>query len=189
MSEVKYISKRLSYCEQNDDTTIIIASEISKSKMTMLTIWLVLFGISGFLISIQMFFPYPGYTRIGFFAFSTFWGYFMYKIGYTWLFKRKGVEFIRITDGKFYLKRAIGTTGKAHEFLLGNIKRIEPREFEKKSFAWELENSFWVLGGERIKFDYLGKEIRLGIQISDDETKKLLQLFHSTLKRFKHQAA
>lgn len=186
MSEIKYISPKVSYRESPSEVTVVISAAISKSKFNLLTVWLVLFGVSGLLIVSQIFVPgYEGYTRIGFFAFGTFWAYFMYKTGYAWFFRRKGREFIRIYDGKMTVKRAIGTYGKSYEFFLDNIKHFGMRERDKRSFAAELENSFWVLGGERLKFDYLNREIRLGMQMNDQEAKKLEQLFIRWLKNHK----
>lgn len=183
MSEVKYISNRVSYRETPQEITVVISAAVSPAKIRLLTIWLVLFGICGLLMVSQIFVPgYSGQQRMGFFAIGAFWVYFMYKAGYAWFFRRKGMEFIRIQDGKFSIKRAVSTYGKSIEFLTGNIKQLSLRERNERSFAWELENSFWVLGGERIKFDYLGREIRLGMQLTDDEAKKLLQLFIRWLK-------
>lgn len=183
MSEVKYISPRVSYREMPGEVTVVISASISKSRQAALTVWLVLFGISGLLVITQIFLPgYNSYQRIGFFAFGTFWAYFIYKIGYAWFFRRKGMEFIRIQDGKLTIKRAVSTYGKSVEFFVGNIRDFSLRERNERSFASELENSFWVLGGERLKFDYLGREIRLGMQLSEPEAKKLLQLFIRWIK-------
>lgn len=186
MSEVKYISPRVSYRELPGEVTVVISATVSKSRQAALTVWLLLFGISGLLIISQIFVPgYTSYQRIGFFAFGSFWVYFIYKIGYAWFFRRKGMEFIRIQDGKMTIKRAVSTYGKSVEFLIGNIRDFSLREKNERSFSAELENSFWVLGGERLKFDYLGREIRLGIQLTEPEAKKLLQLFIRWLKNSK----
>lgn len=183
MSEVKYISPRISYRENQGETTLVISSQIAKPKFVMLTVWLCLFGLSGLLIVSQIFVPgYPGMTRIGFIAFTSFWAYFMYRLGYVWWFRKSGMEFIRLQDGKLSIKRAIHTYGKSHEFLIGNIKHFGQRVQAQKSFSTELENSFWVLGGERLQFEYLGRDIRFGIQLTDEEVQKLKPLFTKWLK-------
>lgn len=188
MSEIKYISKRVSYCEKPDEITVVILANGTKAKFNVLTIWLVLFALCGIVLFSQLFVPgYEGYTKIGIFAFSAFWGYFLYKVGYVWFWRKDGREFLRIYDGKFSIKRAIKTYGKSYEFLLGNIKQLDRRELSQKSFSTELENSFWVLGGETIKFDYLGREIRFGLQLNEEETKKLTQLFIKWVKNYKRK--
>lgn len=184
MNEVVYISPKVSYCEKPHEITIVISASITKARFSLLTLWLILFGASGIIISSQMFVTgYDGYTRIGFFAFTCFWVYFMYKIGYAWRWRKSGREFLKITEGKLTIKRAIGAYGKSYEFLIGNIKQIALRDVNEKSFSWELENSFWVLGGERIRFDYMGKEVKFGMQISEADAKKLS---HLMIKWFKN---
>jgi hypothetical protein len=186
MSEIKYISKRVSYLEKPDELTVIILANGTPAKLKVLTIWLGLFVVCGLILFSQLFVPgYDGYTKIGIFAFTSFWAYFIYKVGYVWFWRRDGREFLRIYEGKLSVKRAIKTYGKSHEFLLGNIGKLERREINEKSFGAELENSFWVLGGERLKFDYLGREIRFGLQITEEEAKKLAQLLIKWMKNVK----
>lgn len=186
MSEIKYISKRVSYCEKPDEVTVVILAAGTKAKFKVLTVWLVLFTLCGLVLFSQLFVPgYEGYTKIGIFAFTCFWAYFIYKIGYVWFWRKDGREFLRIQDGKLSIKRAIKTYGKSYDFLIGNIKQMDRRELNKRSFATELESSFWVLGAERIKFDYLGREIRFGLQLTEEEAKKLVQLFIKWMKNVK----
>ena len=186
MAEIKYISKRVSYCEKQDEITVVILANGTKRKFQILTVWLVLFTLSGLVLFSQLFVPgYEGYTKIGIFAFSAFWGYFIYKVGYVWFWRKDGREFLRLYDGKLSIKRAIKTYGKSHDFLIGNIKAMDRRDINEKSFGTELENSFWVLGGEKIKFDYMGREIRFGLQLTEEEAKKLVQLFIRWMKNVK----
>lgn len=184
MSEIKYISKRVSFCEKPDEITVVILANGTKAKFNVLTVWLGLFIVCGLVLFSQLFVPgYDGYTKIGIFAFTCFWAYFIYKVGYIWFWRKDGREFIRIHDGKLSLKRAIKTYGKSYDFLIGNISQMKRRVMNQKSFGSELENSFWVMGGEKLQFDYLGREIRFGLQLTEEEAKKLTQLF---IKWFKN---
>ena len=190
MGEVKYISDRLSFKEGENEITVVILASSSKAKLNFFTIWLSLFAISGLLISVQIFVPgYGGYQRIGIFAFTTFYIYFIYKLGYVWLWRMKGIEFIRIAEDCLTMKRAIGTYGKTYSFFVANIKNFGLRKINQKAFSWELENSYWVVGGEKLSFDYNGKETRFGLQLNDDEIKKLYSLIHKWLKKKKYEEA
>jgi hypothetical protein len=184
LSEIKYISNRVSYRELPHEITVVISPRISKAKFVALSIWLILFTLCGLFIASQLFVRgYDFYTKTGIFAFTAFWGWFIYKTGYAWFWRKSGREFIRIHDGTLTIKRSINTYGKTYNFLIGNIKGIDKRDLAERSFSAELEKSFWVVAGERIKFDYLGREIRFGLQLNDEESKRLVQLF---IKWFKN---
>jgi len=184
LSEIQYISKRVSYRELPHEITVVISPRISKTKFTLLTVWLALFIICGLLIASQLFVKgYDFYTKTGLFAFTAFWGWFIYKTGYAWFWRKYGAEYIRIHDNQLTIKRAINSYGKTYSFLIGNIKGMDRRDLPERSFSAELEKSFWVVAGERLKFDYMGREIRFGLQLNDEEAKRLVQLF---IKWFKN---
>ncbi len=47
---------------------------------------------------------------------------------------------------------------------------------EQKSLQSAWENSPWIRGGERIEFEYMGKNIRFGRKLKESEAKQLFQL-------------
>lgn len=81
-------------------------------------------------------------------------------------------------------KRAILSYGKAHHFLLENIKNLGTHELENGSWAKILENSFWVLGGQKVRFDYMGREMQLGIQLDPKESERLVKYLSEDIKKF-----
>ena len=48
-----------------------------------------------------------------------------------------------------------------------------------------MEDSFWVIGGQRIYFSYRNKKVILGIQLNEVEVKRLLSLLNGQLKQSK----
>jgi hypothetical protein len=60
---------------------------------------------------------------------------------------------------------------------------------EENSLQSVWENSPWVVGGERIEFDYLGKVIRLGRKINEKDAKLLFQILVKRVELFQRKRA
>ena len=152
MADIKLISDRISYREDENQSTVVILPDRKASRLTLLSVWLILFGSCGLMVFVQLFFNYASDVKFFLVTFLAFWAYFMFMAGRSWLYLKKGGELIRFYEGKMSIKRAIGGYGKAIEFFIENMTFVEVREKEKKSFSGELENSFWVLGGQQLFF-------------------------------------
>lgn len=46
-----------------------------------------------------------------------------------------------------------------------------------------LNSSYWVIAGERIAFDYYGKEIKLALQVDEEEAEGLYKLLKKKIKQ------
>lgn len=188
MADIKLISERVSYREDENQSTVVILPDRNPSRLTLLTVWLVLFGACGLAVFVQLFMDYAGDVKFFLVAFLAFWSYFMFMALRSWLYLKKGGELIRFSEGRMSIKRAIGGYGKAIDFFVENMTFVESREKEKKSFAGELENSFWVLGGQQLFFGYQGKEVRFGIRLSEKEAKDLREVMNKWIKKVKYTA-
>ena len=62
---------------------------------------------------------------------------------------------------------------------------VEPVIKKDTSLAKVLTSSFWDIGQETIYFDYLGKKIGFGKQLSNSESKQLASIFKDKLKKYK----
>lgn len=185
MPEIKQISNRISYCEGRSEYTMVITPPEKSTRFYLLTLWLSTFVLCGIVVSIQLFLNYSREIKLFFVVFLVFWLYYVLMAGRVWLFYSRGGEFIRVCDGKFFIKRAIGTYGKTHDFLIQNMKRIEMRNAPSGSFSWELEKSYWVLGGHSLVFDYNGREVRLGIRLDKKEAGLALRILNEWIKKEK----
>jgi hypothetical protein len=189
MAEIKYQGNRVSYREEADQQTIVILPDKNNTRYLLLSSWIVLFGLCGLMVFSQLFFPYSSDVKIFLAAFLVFWSYFMFMAVRSWLYLKKGGELIRFAEGRMSIKRAIGEYGKAVDFFVDNMTFIELRETDKKSFASELENSFWVLGGQALYFGYNGnKQIRFGIRLNEKEAKELRELMNKWIKKIKYSS-
>lgn len=187
MGQIKNISERVSYKEHQNYITVVISPRISDSKQMLLTFWIFAWTFCGLAIIAQLFFEYPREFKLTIAVLAVFWLYYEYRIGYVWLWRRKGFELIKIEDGKLTYKRAIKAYGKSYEFYLDNISALKKVEV-KNSLGAEMGNSFWVIGGERLQFEYNKRTVKLGIQLEDEETIKLEKFLKATIsgekKRF-----
>jgi hypothetical protein len=109
--------------------------------------------------------------------------YFEFKIGRAFIFRKFGKENIWLKKGKlFYQKESLGT-GKILEFNAELVNNIEITMPKKEDFLAQLNESFWVISGERISFSYGSKTYRFGIQLSEDESNAVLKWFKNAINK------
>ena len=92
------------------------------------------------------------------------------------MWRKFGVEKIKLQDGKLYYKRDVSGKGKIQIFEFDFIKNIRTIESKENSFIENVNNSYWVIAGEKIVFDYYGKEIKIGIQLEKADADELLKV-------------
>ena len=120
--------------------------------------------------------------RLFFIGLIAFWGYFEYKVVRAFLFRKYGKEKLWIKNGKLHYQREINKKGKIKEFNAELINDLEILSPNRGDFFVQVQESFWIIGGERIAFNYAAKQIRFGIQITDEEAKKILFELKKELK-------
>jgi hypothetical protein len=103
-----------------------------------------------------------------------------------------GSENIKLDKISLTIKTSIKGYGKAKQFYIENIEKVRVSIPKENSFQAAWENSPWIRGGERLEFDYLGKTIRFGRKLNEQESKLLFQLLTKRLdehvKRRKKEA-
>ena len=111
-----------------------------------------------------------------------FWLYYAIRVGRTFLWSLYGREYLRIDKISMAVKTSLKTYGKSRQYLLENIKKITVQVPKSNSFQAAWENSPWIRGGERIQFEYMGKTIRFGRKLTEQEAKQLFQLITSRIE-------
>lgn len=179
---MEYIGKRISIKRTENELSIVILSLVNKLKNKLLFLWFILWSISGIIVLSQYFImPYPN-TKTAIIVWMGFWVYFEYKIFLAYLWRKSGKEKIKINDKKFLYKRDVSGRGKIKIYetdFIKNLRLIEPKE---NSFTENLNNSYWVIGGEKLAFDYYGKEIKFGLQLDEVDAKALMKLIKKEMK-------
>jgi hypothetical protein len=83
------------------------------------------------------------------------------------------------------IKNAFGSYGKAKFFMKNNIQRMEVIRRDPSKFMQNLDQSFWIMGGDSIQFKYQRSSFVLGKQLNERDAKALAQLFDKALRKFK----
>jgi len=176
----KKISDRISYTISDKELRVVIVGHKEKMKELLLSIWLVAWAACILFICREIIGNPSGDEQLYFSLLSLFMIYFEYRMFKILLWRKHGKELILIDEDKVLVKRDIKSYGKAKEYLLHNIKELDVINKEEKGFGAELESSFWVIGGARIGFVYLGKDVGLGLKLEKNEAIELVK----TMKKF-----
>ncbi len=172
---MEYIGKRISIKRVDNETSIVILSTTDKVKKTILFIWFVLWSLGGVIVFTQYFLIKDEQTRIAILVWLGFWSYFEYKTFRAVMWRNSGLEKIKLRDRKLFYKRDIGGRGKINVYEFDFMKDLRLIEVEEHSFFENLNNSYWVIAGEKLAFDYYGKEIKFGLQLDEPDAKALFK--------------
>ncbi len=178
---VKLISEKVSYQSTPQALSFVILGKIERWKESLLVAWCVAWVFCGGIVISEYLASTVRESRMMYVIFLIFWAYFLWRVGRVTLFRRGGNELIRIEGGELTLKRSIFTFGKSKSYYLENIEGLRIIELDKKSIAYTYENTWWVMGGERIGFDYQGRFVKFGMQLSPKETKQVFELLRRRL--------
>lgn len=178
-----YIGKRISIKRSVEGLSIVILSLADKTKNRLLLTWLILWSVGGLIVLSQYFLLTDPNTKIAIIVWLCFWLYFEWKILNAYLWRRAGKEIIKIRENKLQYKRDISGKGKVKTYATDYIKDLRITEPKENSFFESLNNSYWVIAGEKLAFDYYGTEIKLGIQLDDKEAKELLKVIKNVINK------
>jgi hypothetical protein len=180
---MEYISKRASIKHKDDELSIVILAEADTQKNRLLLAWLCLWTIGGLIVFSQYFTFTDPNTKIALIVWMGFWFYFEYKITSAYLWRKSGKEIIKIRNNKFYYKKDVSGRGKLKTYSIDYIKDLRIVESKENAFFENLNNSYWVIAGEKLAFDYYGREIKFGIQLEEQEAKNLLKIIKNEFSK------
>ncbi len=184
---MKLIGDRISIKSSADRTTAVIGTRIQSWKESLLAGWIVCWLICIVVINYYIFQTDSNQEIIFLFAITLFMLYYAYRIIKVYAWRKWGMEYLKISDEAITYKRSIRGYGKARVFPLSDVKKVSIITKEDGSFAKVLEESFWVMGGERISFEYDEKQVRIGMQLSDKDAKEFGNWLNDLVKKRKRQ--
>ncbi len=179
---MEYIGNRISIKRKENEVSIVIISLKEKVKNILLTIYLVVWSLSGIIVFSQLLVIPDRNTKLAIFVWLAFWAYFEFKIFRAYMWRKFGVEKIKLRNNQFQYKRDRAGKGKVTRFDFDYIKDIRYIEPKENSFFENINNSYWVIAGEKLAFDYNGKEIKFGIQLEEKDAQALLKLVKKEIK-------
>ena len=190
---MKWLSDRVSYHRHDEYTTILISSKVEKWKESLLfgwmTLWLLIgltliyFLVSGNYVQPESTKEMINQSRLFLVIFLVFWAYFAYRIIKVYLWRKKGVEYIKIDSDSFLIKRAFGKMGTAKSYNYNEMRELELINQPARSFANVMGSSFWDISNETLNFEFQGKVVNFGIQLEADEAKKVKQFIDAEIKK------
>ncbi len=184
---MKTIGERISIENHNNHTTIVVSTQIERWQEGLLLAWSIAWTFCGFVFLYFLFFGEVGKNeRLILFVMTVFWAYFEYRIVKTFLWRKYGIEFIKIDADKFTLKKSILSYGKANEYITKQInhQEVESLKQNPKSFAKVMNDSFWLIGEGAVRFSDKGKYVYFGHQLEADDAEKLAQEVRKAIRKY-----
>jgi hypothetical protein len=182
MENIKVIGERSSIFTKDNVFSLVILPTGDKKKTNLMFLWLFAWSVSGAIIIANYFTLSSQSTKLFVIIWIAFWAYFEFKIARVFMWKRFGKEKLWIKNGTLFYKQDINGRGKTKEYDLNLITDLELIPVEASNFADMFNQTFWVKGGERICFTIQSKIVRFGLQLSDDDAKKIIAELKKQLK-------
>lgn len=186
---MKKIGERISFENHKGYTTLVISTKIERWQESLMIAWILAWTFCG---AVFIYYLFAGglerNDRLIVFVISVFWAYFEYRIIKTFLWRKFGIEFIKIDADKFTIKKSTLSYGKATEYITKQIdyNNVECLKQNPKSFAKVMNDSFWIIGEGAVRFSDKGKYIYFGHQLEADDSDKLAKEVRKTLKKYAH---
>jgi hypothetical protein len=184
-SQPHFIGKRIVVKRNHREIIIEISQRVKRWQETLMLLWLIAWTFCGIVFLYHAFAGNNRSEQIFFIICSSVFLFFFVRIGKVFLWRIKGREIISISNGKIQLQNAFGSRGKKEIFLFENIFKLGIIKRDPTSFLGFLDESFWVIGGERVGFSYAGQKIRLGKQLSPKDSELLIRVLESGLRELK----
>lgn len=180
---MEFISERVSVEQQDDGLSVVITARLPRAKEALLLAWSVAWTLCGAYFMFEVTRPQesPG-TRQALLVMLAFWAWFEIRIGRVVLWRLKGFELWRMKGGVLTIKDSIFGYGRANEYFVDNVQRFGPIQVDETSWKWQLNDSFWVMGGERLGFEHVGKKVVIGKGLTSEEAKRLAHVMDRALK-------
>ena len=171
------IGERISFVNDKNKTTIVIEPDknfwINGLMGSWLAMWytigcVVIWSLSTINLSNQ--------ETLILLIFLSFWVFYAFKVTRTFFWLMFGKELIKIDETSFHFKKSIKSYGKSVPYYFENIKNFSLKIPDKYSIQAVWETSPWVGGGERLSFEYFGKQIKFGRKLNEKDSKLLFNL-------------
>jgi len=186
---MEFLSERVSVDRRDGVTSTVISPRLSRGNEALLLAWVIAWTLCGFYVLYELFRMPSGQQRSFTLAFMAFWTYFEIRMVRVLLWRTKGFEKWRLKEGTLTIKDEILGYGRANDYFAENIQKLGLIDMDRTSWKWQLNDSFWVMGGERLGFEHLGKKIVFGKGLTDAEATRVLVTLQEALKKARKQAA
>lgn len=173
---MKWIGKRISFIDDKTRTTIVIYPENVFWVKALMGAWVAMWLVIG----LTMLWAFTTLKlsekeKIIVVVFLVFWFYYAIRVFRSFFWLLWGKELIKIDEVSLTYKRSVRSFGKATPYYFENIQKMSLMVPETRSVQAVWEASPWVQGGERIYFDYLGKQIKYARKLNQKDSEQLFR--------------
>ena len=182
MENIQAIGKRSSILIKDQVFSLVILPTEDKKKVNLMFLWLLAWSVSGVIVIANYFTLQQESAKLFIIVWLGFWAYFEFQIVRVYMWKRFGKEKLWIKNGTLFYQQDINGKGKIKEYDVNLVSNFELVELTKGSIADTFSQTFWVKGGERIEFTCQSNKIRFGMQLEDDDAKKIITALKKFLK-------
>ena len=183
MENIQVISTRSSILIKDQVFSLVVLPTDNKKKVNLMFLWLLAWSVSGVIVIANYFTLHQESAKLFIIIWLAFWAYFEFKIVRVYMWKRFGKEKLWIKNGKLLYQQDINGRGKIREFDLNLVSDFSIVELTPGSIADTFSQTFWVKGGERIEFTCQSKIMKFGMQLEDNEAKKIITALNKFLKK------
>jgi len=178
------IGDRIGFEQDDDSLRVDIGQQIPSGQMALLTVWLLTWiALEVMVVYFWTLEPNEGNAWLGYAIYSAFWGFFAFRIGKVWMWRRRGREVLMVDRKGLSIALAFGRRGVpdffAHEAYSFPRRIKENPQQIMRTF----EKAFWSMGGETIQFSSGKKTLILGKQLSDRDADTLLRIVQGSIRR------
>jgi hypothetical protein len=187
-TEPKFIGKSISIQRGRDFIEVRISQKILRWQESLLFVWLLGWTFCGSVFIYYALEAEASSDRLFFIICSSLWLFFFVRITKVFLWRRGGVEILRISPGKFTIRNAFWNFGKIQEFHLNHVFKLGMQKKSATSFLAFLDDSFWIMGGDRLGFSYSGQQIQFAKQLTTRDAELLLRVIDGAIREHQKKA-
>lgn len=155
--------------------SVVISGKVEPWKEALLVAWVFAWTACGAYFIWELLHTDDRQMKLTLIVLLTFWAYFEIRIGRALMWRKYGKELIRVKDGVLMIKNDIRGYGKAKELFVDNVQELEVIEREKQSFKAQMSSSFWIIGGDSVRFAANGKYYLVGKGLDNKEARELVK--------------
>lgn len=189
MSSTKTIGERVEFTRSKTGIKVVVHQKVEAWKMSVLAAWFTAWTFCG---CVFIYFLSQAETqgeRTMLMISLALWVYFEFKVGRVLMWRWKGKEIIEITNGELHIENRVMRARKPKVFQIRHIHKFAPAKDNKRNFFAFLDESFWIMGGDRFEFSYMKKKFVMGKFLSDKDVRSLKLVFEKALRQFRDPEA
>ena len=185
MSTPKNIGERVEFTRSKTGVEVIVHQNVESWKMAILGAWFTAWTFCGATFLYFLAHAQTQGERTMLAISIALWMYFEFKIGRVLMWRWKGKEIIEISNGELRIENRIIRERKSKVFQVRHIHKFVPTKDNNRNFFAFLDDSFWIMGGDRFEFKYLNKQYVMGKYLSDKDVRSLKLVFEKAFRQFR----